>query len=201
MFITLSSKAAALSVGASSFSLSSSMSKKGGRNSNTTKKVVKTTTTTTSSSAGSNNNNNNINKRNGGVQKNKAVADPTAANATSSSHPFQDLGVKELDPELFAIMQNEKERQALGCELIASENFTSKAVMEVNGSCLTNKYSEGLPGARYYGGNEFIDQTESLCQKRALELYGLNPSEWGVNVQPLSGSPANFAVYLSLIHI
>jgi len=109
---TLSSKAAALSVGASSFSLSSSMSKKGGRNSNTKKKVVKTTTT---SSAGSNNNNNNINKRNGGVQKNKAVADPTAKNATSSSHPFQDLGVKELDPELFAIMQNEKERQALGC--------------------------------------------------------------------------------------
>jgi glycine hydroxymethyltransferase len=200
MFTTLSSKAAALSVGASSFSLSSSMSKKGGRNSNTTKKVVKTTTTTTSSSAGSNNNNNNINKRNGGVQKNKAVADPTAANATSSSHPFQDLGVKELDPELFAIMQNEKERQALGCELIASENFTSKAVMEVNGSCLTNKYSEGLPGARYYGGNEFIDQTESLCQKRALELYGLNPSEWGVNVQPLSGSPANFAVYTALLN-
>ena len=137
MFTTLSSKAA-LPGALNSFSLSSSsMSKKGGRNSNTTKKVVKTTTTT--SSAGSNNNNNNINKRNGGVQKNKAVADPTAANATSSSHPFQDLGVKELDPELFAIMQNEKERQALGCELIASENFTSKAVMEVNGSGLTNK--------------------------------------------------------------
>ena len=127
------------------------------------------------------------------------MADPSAASSTSS-HPFQDLGVKELDPELFAIMQNEKERQALGCELIASENFTSRAVMEVNGSCLTNKYSEGLPGARYYGGNEFIDQTESLCQKRALELYGLNPSEWGVNVQPLSGSPANFAVYTALLN-
>jgi glycine hydroxymethyltransferase len=118
---------------------------------------------------------------------------------TKTAHPFQDLGVKELDKELFDIVMKEKERQKLGCELIASENFTSKAVMEINGSCLTNKYSEGLPGARYYGGNEFIDQTESLCQKRALSLYGLNDQEWGVNVQPLSGSPANFAVYTALL--
>ena len=68
---------------------------------------------------------------------------------------------------MFAIMTQEKTRQRLGLELIASENFTNRAVMEVNGSCLTNKYSRGLPGKRYYGGNEFIDQTESLCQKRA----------------------------------
>ena len=193
---SLSSKSA---LSSSSFSLS-----KTGRNSNaTTRKVVKKTTLSSSLSANNNTTttNNNNNKRNNGRGKTtKAVADPSASNSTSSSHPFEDLGVEELDPELFAIIKNEKERQALGCELIASENFTSKAVMEVNGSCLTNKYSEGLPGARYYGGNEFIDQTETLCQKRALELYGLNPSEWGVSVQPLSGSPANFAVYTALLN-
>jgi glycine hydroxymethyltransferase len=64
---------------------------------------------------------------------------------------------------------------------------------------MQNKYSEGYPGARYYGGNEFIDQAESLCQKRALELFQLNPEEWGVNVQPLSGSPANFYVYTAIL--
>jgi glycine hydroxymethyltransferase len=84
-------------------------------------------------------------------------------------------------------------------ELIASENFTSKAVMECLGSCLTNKYAEGLPGARYYGGNEVVDQVELLCEKRALEAYGLDPEKWGVNVQPYSGSPANFAVYTALL--
>jgi glycine hydroxymethyltransferase len=77
-------------------------------------------------------------------------------------------------------------------ELIASENFTSSAVMEALGSCMTNKYSEGRPNARYYGGNEYIDQAEQLCEKRALDLFKLDPNEWGVNVQPLSGSPANF---------
>ena len=99
-----------------------------------------------------------------------------------------------------AIMKKEKQRQRLGLELIASENFTSKAVMDVNGSCLTNKYSEGLPGKRYYGGNEFIDETERLCQKRALEAFRLKDDEWGVNVQALSGSPANFAVYTALLN-
>ena len=83
-------------------------------------------------------------------------------------------------------------------ELIASENFTSKAVFECLGSALTNKYWEGLPHARYYGGNEIVDQIEILCQERALKAYGLNPDEWGVNVQPYSGSPANFAVYTAL---
>ena len=100
---------------------------------------------------------------------------------------------------MYDIMNKEKNRQRLGLELIASENFTSRAVMEVNGSCLTNKYSEGLPGKRYYGGNEFIDQTERLCQKRALEAFKLKDDEWGVNVQPLSGSPANFCVYTALL--
>jgi glycine hydroxymethyltransferase len=93
----------------------------------------------------------------------------------------------------------EKVRQVEGLELIASENFTSKAVMECLGSCLTNKYSEGLPGQRYYGGNEFIDQIETLCQDRALETFRLKSDEWGVNVQPLSGCPANFAVYTALL--
>jgi glycine hydroxymethyltransferase len=74
-----------------------------------------------------------------------------------------------------------------GIELIASENFTSKPVMEALGSCLTNKYSEGQPGARYYGGNENIDKIELLCKERALAAFGQSPEEWGVNVQPYSG--------------
>jgi glycine hydroxymethyltransferase len=72
--------------------------------------------------------------------------------------------------------------------------------MEAVGSVMTNKYSEGYPGARYYGGNEFIDQAERLCQKRALESFRLDPEKWGVNVQPLSGSPANFQVYTALLN-
>ena len=64
---------------------------------------------------------------------------------------------------------------------------------------MTNKYSEGYPGARYYGGNEYIDENELLCQKRALELFRLDPAKWGVNVQPLSGSPANFETYNAVL--
>jgi glycine hydroxymethyltransferase len=107
--------------------------------------------------------------------------------------------LQEHDPLLFKLIHEEKERQCSGLELIASENFTSRAVMECLGSCLTNKYAEGYPGARYYGGNEVIDQIESLCQTRALQAFGLNANEWGVNVQPYSGSPANFAVYTALL--
>lgn len=110
-----------------------------------------------------------------------------------------DLSLEEKDPEMAAIIANEKQRQFQCLELIASENFTSKAVMQAMGSCLTNKYSEGYPGKRYYGGNEYIDQVETLCQNRALAAFGLNKEEWGVNVQPLSGSPANFAVYTALL--
>lgn len=71
--------------------------------------------------------------------------------------------------------------------------------MEANGSILTNKYSEGLPGARYYGGNQYIDQIENICRSRALELYRLDPSQWGVNVQPYSGSTANFAAFTGIL--
>lgn len=105
----------------------------------------------------------------------------------------------EHDPELFDLIEKEKHRQWSGLELIASENLTSKAVMQCLGSALTNKYAEGYPGKRYYGGNEVIDQIETLCQDRALAAYGLDPKKWGVNVQPYSGSPANFAVYTALL--
>lgn len=103
------------------------------------------------------------------------------------------------DPDLYEIVKNEDHRQRSGLEMIASENFTSRAVMECLGSCLTNKYSEGKINARYYGGNEFIDDMEILCKKRALEAFQLDDKEWGVNVQPYSGSPANFEVYTGIL--
>ena len=103
------------------------------------------------------------------------------------------------DKELELLVQAEFNRQKRGLELIASENFTSKGVMTVLGSVLTNKYSEGIPGKRYYGGNEIIDKIESLCQKRALEAFHLDPEKWGVNVQPYSGSVANLAAYNAIL--
>ncbi|KAF0852496.1 mitochondrial serine hydroxymethyltransferase [Andalucia godoyi] len=106
----------------------------------------------------------------------------------------------EQDPELSSLLKREMQRQFSGLELIASENFTSRAVLECLGSCLTNKYAEGLPGARYYGGNEVVDEIERVCQKRSLEAFSLNPDVWGINVQPYSGSPANFAAYTALLN-
>ncbi|XP_026460421.1 serine hydroxymethyltransferase 3, chloroplastic-like, partial [Papaver somniferum] len=103
-------------------------------------------------------------------------------------------------PEVRSIIDSEKNRQFNSLELIASENFTSRAVMEAVGSCLTNKYSEGLHGKRYYGGNEYIDELETLCQQRALAAFHLDPKKWGVNVQPLSSSSANFEVYTALLN-
>ena len=103
------------------------------------------------------------------------------------------------DPEVAGLIDAEAARQRDGLELIASENFASPAVREALGSIMTNKYSEGLPGKRYYGGNEHVDELERLCQARALALYGLDSEEWGVNVQPYSGSPANFAAYTALL--
>ncbi|KAK4472939.1 hypothetical protein MN116_004142 [Schistosoma mekongi] len=110
-----------------------------------------------------------------------------------------DLSLAECDPEILALCKEEKERQRLGLELIASENFISKAVLQALSSSFHNKYSEGQVGARYYGGTEVVDKMESLCKKRALALFGLDESEWGVNVQAYSGSPANFAVYTGLV--
>lgn len=119
-----------------------------------------------------------------------------------STQPYNQLlytPLAEYDPEVQKIIDDETYRQFSGLELIASENLTSLAVMEANGSILTNKYSEGLPGARYYGGNEHIDKLEILCQQRALKAFRLDPQVWGVNVQPYSGSTANFATFTALI--
>lgn len=103
--------------------------------------------------------------------------------------------LQETDSAIYNIIQKEAERQEYGIELIASENYTSKAVMEAMGSVLTNKYSEGYVGKRYYGGNEIIDEMEQLAMDRCKELFGCDC----VNIQPLSGSPANAAVYLAVL--
>ena len=100
------------------------------------------------------------------------------------------------DPEVYQLIEKETDRQNNNLELIASENFASKAVIETMGTSLTNKYAEGLPGKRYYGGCEFVDAAEDLARKRAKELFG---AEW-VNVQPHSGAQANAAVYLALLN-
>lgn len=109
--------------------------------------------------------------------------------------------VDEIDPEMAEILKKEKQRQKDSITLIPSENFTSQAVMDLLGSPMQNKYSEGYPGERYYGGNEFIDEAESLCQKRALEAFNLDPALWGVNVQPLSGAPANLYAYSAVLNV
>ena len=103
------------------------------------------------------------------------------------------------DTPIKKLIAAEKIRQKKVINLIASENYVSKDVLEALGSELTNKYAEGYPGKRYYGGNEIVDKIETLTQNRALKLFGLSSSEWAVNVQPLSGSPANFAVYTALL--
>ena len=101
----------------------------------------------------------------------------------------------QADPELYASMARELERQRDHLELIASENFTSQAVMEAVGSHLTNKYAEGYPGARYYGGCEYVDEVERLAIERVTRLFGADHA----NVQPHSGSQANMAVYAALL--
>jgi glycine hydroxymethyltransferase len=103
--------------------------------------------------------------------------------------------LKELDPEIYAAVENEERRQSTGLELIASENFTYRAVLEATGSVFTNKYAEGYPGRRYYGGCEFVDIVENLAIDRARKLFGAEH----VNVQPHSGSQANMAVYLTVL--
>ncbi|MCS7262166.1 MAG: serine hydroxymethyltransferase [Aquificaceae bacterium] len=103
--------------------------------------------------------------------------------------------LKKTDPEIYQLVLQEYNRQFYHLELIASENFTSLAVMEAQGSVLTNKYAEGLPGKRYYGGCEFVDAVEGLAIERVKELYGAEHA----NVQPHSGSQANMAVYMSVL--
>lgn len=122
-----------------------------------------------------------------------------AVNTTPTAVTTLNQPLSQVDPEMYDIIEHEKARQIKSIQLIPSENFTSRAVLEAVGSVMTNKYSEGYPGARYYGGNEYIDMSERLCQKRALEAFHLNPDEWGVNVQALSGSPSNLAVYTALL--
>ena len=106
-----------------------------------------------------------------------------------------DISLRDLDPEIYTAIKNEERRQSVGLELIASENITYKAVLEATGSVFTNKYAEGYPGRRYYGGCEFVDVVESLAIERAKKLFGAEH----VNVQPHSGSQANMAVYLTVL--
>jgi glycine hydroxymethyltransferase len=103
--------------------------------------------------------------------------------------------LSQLDPEIYDAIKNEEKRQSHGLELIASENFTYKAVLEATGSVFTNKYAEGYPAKRYYGGCEYADVVESLAIERAKKLFGVEH----VNVQPHSGSQANMAVYLTVL--
>jgi len=103
------------------------------------------------------------------------------------------------DKQIEKLIKKEEKRQESVVNLIASENYVSDDVLEALGSKLTNKYAEGYASARYYGGNEVIDEIETLCKERALETFKLNGKKWHVNVQPLSGSPANVAVYLALV--
>ncbi|MFP5341463.1 MAG: serine hydroxymethyltransferase [Candidatus Limnocylindria bacterium] len=116
--------------------------------------------------------------------------------AISESRHLARESIAEVDPVLWQAMLGERRRQHDNIELIASENYVSAAVMEAQGSWLTNKYAEGLPGKRYYGGCEFVDVAETLAQERALALY---PGAEHVNVQPHSGAQANMAAYFSVL--
>ncbi len=117
------------------------------------------------------------------------------AGGASSSPTSLGGGLARVDPEIYAAIEEEEKRQRENIELIASENFTSRAVMEAQGSCLTNKYAEGYPGKRWYGGCENVDVVEQLTINRALQLFGAEH----VNVQPHSGAQANMAVYFAAI--
>src|SRR3989338_8252228 len=105
--------------------------------------------------------------------------------------------LRNSDPEIFKAIKNETLREEETLELIASENFVSEAVLEAQGSVLTNKYAEGYPRRRWYGGCKYIDVTEELAVKRAKELFGAEHA----NVQPHSGSQANMAVYFTLLNL
>ena len=110
------------------------------------------------------------------------------------------MNLQQTDPEIFALIQSEEARQTKDIAMIPSENFVSGAVREAVGSVLMNKYSEGQPFKRYYQGNQYIDQIESLAESRALEAFGLKDTDWHVNVQAVTGSIANFTVYAALLN-
>jgi glycine hydroxymethyltransferase len=114
---------------------------------------------------------------------------------TNTEAPVRWRSLSEIDPEIAKAIANERHRQNSGLELIASENFVSQAVLDAAGSVMTNKYAEGYPGKRYYGGCEFVDVAESLAIARAKELFGAEHA----NVQPHSGAQANMAVYFALL--
>jgi glycine hydroxymethyltransferase len=122
---------------------------------------------------------------------------PQTSMKTVISHPssLASAPLAEADPDVAAIVTRERDRQRHGLELIASENFVSRAVLDAAGTVLTNKYAEGLPGRRYYGGCEVVDEVENLAIERAKRLFGADH----VNVQPHSGSQANMAVYMSFL--
>ncbi len=107
--------------------------------------------------------------------------------------------LETVDPDLWAVIQKEHQRQEQHIELIASENYTSPAVMAAQGSQLTNKYAEGYPGRRYYGGCEFVDMAEQLALDRVKQLFGADKHGWAANVQPHSGAQANEAVFLAFM--
>ncbi len=148
------------------------------------------------------------------VEQTEVAVPANSRGSGSSSYPMADLssqssgrsggagaasqpggGLRKVDPEIFDVVQAEEKRQREGIELIASENFTSRAVMEAQGSCLTNKYAEGYPGKRWYGGCENVDVAEQLAIDRAKRLFDCEH----VNVQPHSGAQANMAVYFSVL--
>ncbi|CAJ2649191.1 unnamed protein product [Trifolium pratense] len=131
--------------------------------------------------------------------KRAASLEPNLEARKAAVRSWGDQPLQVADPDIYEIIEKEKNRQFKGIELIASENFVCRAVMEALGSHLTNKYSEGMPGARYYGGNQYIDEIEMLCCDRALAAFNLDPKCWGVNVQPYSCTSANFAVYTGLL--
>ena len=112
---------------------------------------------------------------------------------------FTEGDVKTTDQELYEMLWDEETRQIETLNLIASENYTSQGVLQILGTPLQNKYAEGYPGARYYRGTEFVDKVEILAMKRALKAFHLDDEKWGVNVQPLSGTPANFEVFTALV--
>ena len=134
-----------------------------------------------------------------GALRTTPVAARSITDATRAAAVQLNKRLVETDPVLHDIMEHEKKRQRDCIALIASENYTCRSVLDALGSVMSNKYSEGYPGERYYGGNEFIDKAESLCQQRALDAFDLDPEEWGVNVQSLSGSPANFQAYTAVL--